>query len=66
MRLYRTYGSKDRVYNILRKIDENFLPPEEKNELFKEFLEFCYSFLEINGEEEPKIVISYDDNEAAD
>lgn len=65
MKVFNSYGSKDRLYEIMKRIDENFLPIEEKNKITTDFIEYCFNFLEINGEEEPRIVISYDKKEAA-
>lgn len=66
MKVFNSYGTSDRLYEIMKRIDERFLPPEEKEEVIDNFIEYCFNFLEINEEDEPRIVISYDNKEAAE
>ena len=68
MKVFHEYGSKERLFEMMNKVNhlnEEILPKDEKNEIIKNFVHFCYDHL--NMEEEPeKIEISYDPEEAAE
>jgi hypothetical protein len=75
MKVFHSYGSKERLFEMMRKvngialneskktINEEVLPQEKRQELFEKFIEFVDEKLQL-GENMPKIIISYDGNEA--
>lgn len=68
MKVFHTYGSKERLFEMMQKVNslnEQVLPVETKNEVIDDFVRFAGEFLELGGDV-PNITISYDENEAPD
>lgn len=68
MKVFHSYGSKDRLFEMMRKVNgialnEEKLPETDRHNLIKLFLDFVEEKLQL-GDNMPKIVISYDGNEA--
>lgn len=67
MRVFHTYGSPQRLFEMMRRVNnlnEQLLPKEKKSMIIDEFVEFSREKLGL-GEEMPNIVISYDETEAS-
>ena len=75
MKVFHSYGSKERLFEMMRKvngvalneskkrINEEVIPQEQRQEILEKFIEFVDEKLQL-GENMPKIIISYDGNEA--
>jgi Zn-dependent peptidase ImmA (M78 family) len=75
MKVFHQYGSKDRLFEMMQKvngivlsegkksINESILPKEKRLEIIKTFIDFVDSKLNL-GDNMPEIIISYDGNEA--
>ena len=66
MRISHPYGSKERLFEMVRKVNrlnEELLPKEKKDEIINQFIEEVCKYLDIDGD---KIEISYDPTEAAE
>ena len=66
MRVFHAYGSPQRLFEMMRRVNnlnESILPKEKKEEVINEFVEFAREKLGL-GESMPDIVISYDEQEA--
>jgi hypothetical protein len=66
MRISHPYGSKERLFEMVRKVNrlnEDVLPKEKKNEIINKFIEETCGYLGIPND---KIEISYDPTEARD
>lgn len=66
MRAFSPYGSKERLFEMIKKVNnlnEELLPVEEKTKIIKDFFIFVGEQLNF-GEDVPSITISYDDKEA--
>jgi hypothetical protein len=68
MKIFHEYGTKDKLFEMMIKVNrlnEDLLSKNRKNEIIKDFVEYCYNFLGMEGEPEG-IEISYDPTEAAE
>jgi hypothetical protein len=68
MKVFHEYGSKERLFEMMNRVNhlnEEILPKEQKNKIIKDFVKYCYDFLEMEGEPE-NIEISYNPTEAAE
>ena len=75
MKVFHSYGSKERLFEMMKKvngialngkkqnINEEVIPQEERQKILEKFIEFVDEKLQL-GENMPKIIISYDGNEA--
>jgi hypothetical protein len=75
MKIFHSYGTKERLFDMMRKvngitlnekkqkINEEVVPQEKRHEILEKFIEFVDEKLQL-GENMPKIIISYDGNEA--
>ena len=66
MRVFHSYGSKERLFEMLKRVNnlnEQILPKEKKNEVIKEFIAFADKKLGL-GDDMPEVKVSYDDKEA--
>ena len=67
MKVFNSYGTPERLFEMMKRVNnlnEQILPKEKKNEVIKQFIEFMKEKLGF-GDEMPKVVISYDEKEAA-
>jgi len=67
MRIFHPYGSKERLFEMVSRVNrlnEELLPKEKKNEIIQQFIEFSCEYLGIDMNE-LNIEISYDPTEAA-
>jgi Zn-dependent peptidase ImmA (M78 family) len=69
MRVFHPYGSKERLFEMFRKIgggdlNEAILPKEKKEQIINEFVKFADEKLGL-GNDLPKITTSYDEKEAS-
>jgi hypothetical protein len=75
MKVFHSYGSKEKLFDMMRKvngialsekkekINEEVLPQGQRHEILEKFIEFVDEKLQL-GKNMPKIIISYDGNEA--
>ena len=68
MRVFHPYGSKERLFEMVRKVggislNEAVLPREKKVELINKFVKYAGEKLEF-GDKSPKIILSDDEKEA--
>ena len=66
MRVFNQYGSKQRLIEMMKRVNnlnEALLPKEKKVELINDFVRFVGNKLEY-GDELPKIILSDDEKEA--
>lgn len=66
MRVFHQYGSKQRLFEMMKRVNnlnEALLPKEKKVELINDFVRFVGNKLEY-GDELPKIILSDDEKEA--
>ena len=73
MRVFHSYDSKEKLFEMMQKVNgivlnenklnENLLPKEERLKIIKQFIEFVDGKLNL-GDNMPKIIISYDGDEA--
>lgn len=64
MRVQHPYGSKERLFEMVRKVNclnEDVLPKEQKEDLINKFVSEVCKYLGVSSD---KIEISYDPNEA--
>jgi len=64
MRVNHPYGTKERLFEVFKKVNnlnEDILPKDEKNEIIDKFVEETCGYLNIPSD---KIEISYDPKEA--
>lgn len=69
MRIYHPYGSKERLFEINKKVNkvvlnEEKLSKDKKEEVIKKFLNFVTDKLDL-GDDMPKLILSYDNDEAS-
>jgi len=67
LKVFNSYGTPERLFEMMKRVNnlnEQILPKEKKNEVIKQFIEFMKEKLGF-GDEMPKVVISYDEKEAA-
>lgn len=68
MKVFHSYGSKERLFEIMKRVNnlnEQVLPKEKKTEVIKQFVNFVDDKLQL-GKDMPKVIISHSDKEAAD
>ena len=68
MRVFNSYGSKERLFEMMKrvnKINEEVLSQEERNEITNKFVDFADNELDLKGNH-PKINLSYDEKIAQD
>lgn len=68
MKVFNPYGSKERLFEMVTRVnrlDEQLLPVDEKMKVINEFIDFVCDYLKIDGEG-LDIIISFDPTEAAD
>jgi len=66
MKMFHPYGSKERLFemvNRVNRLDEELLPKEKKEEIINKFIEETCDYLGVTND---KIEISYDPTEAAE
>jgi len=66
MKVFHQYGSKERLFEMVKKVNrlnEELLPREEKNKIINKFIKEVCEYLGVNDD---KIEISYDPTEAAE
>jgi hypothetical protein len=69
MNIFYPYGSKDRLFQMMKRVNglnEEILPKDKKIEIINEFIQYVKEKLGMSDEEMPNIVISFDENEAKD
>jgi Zn-dependent peptidase ImmA (M78 family) len=67
MKVFHSYGSKERLFEIMKRVNnlnEQILPKEKKSKIIKEFVNFVDEELKL-GSDMPDVKISYDEKEAA-
>ena len=67
MKIFHPYGSKERLFemvNRVNRLNEELLSKEKKNEIIQQFIEFCCEYLGIDINN-LNIEISYNPTEAA-
>lgn len=67
MRIFHPYGSKERLFEMVRKVNnlnETLVPMEEKIGIIGKFVDFVNEKLEL-GDDMPKIRLSHNPEEAA-
>jgi len=68
MKVFNSYGSKERLYEMMKrvnKLNETLLPMEEKIGVVGQFVDFADEKLGLGGDM-PKIKLSHDAGEAAE
>jgi len=68
LKIFNSYGSKERLFEVMRrvnKLNEATLPVEEKNAIVNKFVEFVDGKLGLNGDV-PEVEVTYDSNVAQD
>ncbi len=70
MRVFHPYGSKERLFEMIEKVNkitltEAILPKEEKEKVIDDFVKFVDEKLELNNDL-PEIVLSDDEKEAVE
>lgn len=66
MRINEVYGSKERLFDMMNKVNnlhENVMPVDERNKIVDDFVKFCDAELELDGDY-PEITL-VDDIETA-
>ena len=68
MRVFNTYGSKERLFEIMGRVNhiqlnEQSLPIKKREVVINEFVDYVDGKLGF-GEEKPNVILSYDDNQA--
>lgn len=69
MRVFSKYGTKERLFEMINKVNKNtlneeVLSNEQKQKEIDNFIQYINGEIGLNGEL-PDITISYDDNEAS-
>ncbi len=70
MKIFHEYGSKERLFEMVAKVNkvilnEAPLQKEKKEEVIAEFIKYAEKKLNLNGDL-PKVIVSYDEKEAGD
>jgi len=72
MKVNHSYGSKEKLFEMMQKVGgvinedevaDGFIPVDERMKIIKEFIKFVDEKLHL-GDNMPNIIISYDENEA--
>lgn len=63
MKIFHSYGSKERLFEMMNRVNrlnEEILPTEERNKIVSEFITFLNEKLELGGKF-PSVSLSYDE-----
>lgn len=68
MRIFHQYGSKERLFEMMQrvnriKLNEEILPEKNREAVIDEFVNYVDEKLDF-GTDKPDVIISYDENEA--
>jgi len=63
MRIFHPSGSKQRLFEMMERVNEDILPKEKKNDIINKFIDEVCEYLDVDDN---NIEISYEPNEAAE
>jgi Zn-dependent peptidase ImmA (M78 family) len=66
MKVFHSYGSKERLFEMMKRVNnlnEEILPEEERKKIVSDFISFLNEKLDLNGDF-PSVELSYDENKA--
>lgn len=66
MKVFHSYGTKERLFEMMKKVNnlnEALLPKEKKVEVIQDFVKYVGDYLKL-GDNIPKITLSEDEKEA--